>query len=172
LSKKGQASQPPQPPEIEKRLAFYPEQLIGIPLLMLLPILALLGVFGEGYAEASSSSDVLAITVEYPTRNRYGMNNFIEVKVQNVTEREVASVTVSFNADYIGRFAEVTFQPEVDEVANGAYHVTLNDVEPEETRLVTVELKGDQYGRHNGQIMVSAEGAREVEIPIDTFIFP
>jgi hypothetical protein len=87
LSEKEQVQQPPQPPEIEKNLAFYPEQWIGIPFLMLLPILALLGVFGEGYNEASASSDALAITVEYPTRNRYSLEEIYDHLRESGIER-------------------------------------------------------------------------------------
>lgn len=39
--------QPPEVPDIKRRIQLHPWQWIGIPLFLLIPILALFGVFGE-----------------------------------------------------------------------------------------------------------------------------
>lgn len=80
--------------------------------------------------------------------------------------------TVHISADYINRFSDVTIEPSIERIANGFYEVELEDMTAEEMRLVTAELKAWKYGRHNGQIIVSTEGASDITIPIYTFIFP
>lgn len=174
-SKSAQPKQPPQPPEIEKKALFHREQWIGIPLLMLLPLLALFGVFGESRSEAEESNEVLAVHVEYPTRNRYALSDSLEVEIENRSAQEPISVTVKISEAYISNFTGVTFEPSVEQISDGFYEVEAQAVEAGETRLVSVELKAWKYGRHEGQVIVTAEGASEITaitIPIHTFIFP
>lgn len=99
------AGQPPQPPEVEKKALFHREQLLGIPLLMLLSILALFGVFGESVAEVNQANETLAVRVGYPTRNRYTMDNALEIRVQN----NIRSGTAYDNRAYFGRLYQPLF---------------------------------------------------------------
>jgi hypothetical protein len=56
---------PPSPPEIQRKLAFYPYQIIGLVMILAVPLLAVLGVFGETFAEVTASNSNLAVQVTY-----------------------------------------------------------------------------------------------------------
>jgi hypothetical protein len=167
-----QNPQPPQPPESDKKLQFYRLQQIAIPLLMLLPILALLGLFGESSAEASEANEALSVHVEYTTRSRYRLLSSIEVSLQNISSEEIAALTIGFDADYIGQFSELSFEPSLDEISNGLYQIHMENIKPGETRQVTAEFKGEHYGRHQGEVRINADAVEDIAIPISTFIFP
>ncbi|MBI1296719.1 hypothetical protein GC175_17320 [bacterium] len=64
-------AQPPQPPPIKKRFQFTKAQLIGVPLILLIPILALIGVFDAHLERTTAVAGDLQVTVEYPTSVRY-----------------------------------------------------------------------------------------------------
>ena len=82
MSKQQATPQPPQPPEIRRRIAFHRTQLIGVPLLAIIPVLALFGVFGTTTGEARAESAELQMQVRYPTRFRYKVINSLTVEVR------------------------------------------------------------------------------------------
>lgn len=165
-------SQPPDSPRIERRLAFYHFQYICIPLIFLLPVLAVLGVFGESFAVIDSASADLALRVNYPTRYRYGLINDMEISVRNVSDTMIPSLTVTFSVDYIDRFAFVTFTPSANRVTDEVYEVELETVLPGETRRVRVEQQAQHYGLHTGAITAQADSREPVQVLISTFVFP
>ena len=77
----------PQPPPFQRKLQFHPTQRIGIPLLMILPILALFGLFGETYTTNHAENEQLSMQVEYATRYRYKMTNDLRVSVTNLSNQ-------------------------------------------------------------------------------------
>ena len=167
-----QGTQPPQPPEIKRTLQFHLTQLIGVPLLAVLPVLALLGVFGTTRGEASAQSAALELHVEYPTRSRYKVINAIEVSVRNLTEQPLSTVTVSFDETYISKFSNVQFTPSVKTVTDEVYRVELSDLQPGETQLVSVEVQAEEYGAHRGTIKVAAGEAEAAQVDLATIVFP
>lgn len=141
---------------------------------MVLPLLALLGVFGETFDTVQVRHDALAVQVHYATRYRYKMVNALEVSVRNMETVPLATVEVRFAKGYIDHFSEATFTPQVEAITGEFYIVKLNDLQPEETRVVNVSLQGEQYGRHQGVIVVASSDnpADVIEAPIATWIFP
>lgn len=63
MNKESEHSQPPQPPEIDRRLRLHPTQIIGALLLLPLPALALLGFFGESSKTMTVSDSPLEMRV-------------------------------------------------------------------------------------------------------------
>ncbi|HEX2167380.1 MAG TPA: hypothetical protein VHG09_09145, partial [Longimicrobiales bacterium] len=53
---------PPGPPEIERKLSMYRFQLIGLPFLLAIPLLALFGVFGESRSDLRAESGSLEVS--------------------------------------------------------------------------------------------------------------
>jgi hypothetical protein len=165
------APRPPQPPPVDKKLQFYRLQWVGIPLLMLIPILALLNVFGVSWETAVTTSNTLTVQIKYPSRDRYQMSNALEIHIENNSQEAIPTIIVSLDAEYVTSFSTVTFYPELDEIINGQYQVKLENVQAGETRLVVVEIQGKAYGRHKGTITISTP-EEEVAVPIHTTIIP
>lgn len=172
MAEKPEDFTPPGPPEVRRSFALYSFQVIGLPLLILFPVLALLGVFGETFDQVQAASDALEMTVDYPSRYRYKMINDLQVSVRNNSDQTLQTLTVSFSSDYIDRFSTVTFTPDVSRVTGDIYEVELTEVAPGETQVIRVEIQGEQYGQHTGHITAAADGLAPVEVQVATFIFP
>ncbi|MEP7294119.1 MAG: hypothetical protein ABI835_20190 [Chloroflexota bacterium] len=76
-----------QPPEIRRRISMYPLQIIGMSLIALIPLVALVGVFGERQAAVESSSAAFTLQAEYPDLFRFKTENNLIVKVRNRTDQ-------------------------------------------------------------------------------------
>jgi hypothetical protein len=167
-----QAPEPPQPPEMERRIQLYPFQWIGIPLLFLLPVLALFGVFGAQSNTVQRASDLLAMQVEYPTRYRYKMIEPMAVNVSNLSGQTPVTITVDFSRSYIEQFSAVNFTPAVKEITQNSYRVELPNVPAGETRRIAVELQAEQYWRHAGNVAAAVVDEAPVVISVETWVFP
>lgn len=170
--KQAPEQQPPQPPDLPKKLEFTRSQIIGIPLLLLIPLLALFGVFGSSSTEAESTGHDLRVAVIYPSRFRYQQGNTLEIYVQNLSAGAMPTVTVSIDAAYLLAFSEVNLTPSVDEVTADAYRFYLQNMAPQETRLISVAVKADQYWQQRGQVAVQAMAGEPLHVELSTFVFP
>jgi hypothetical protein len=164
--------EPPRPPEIERRIQLSRVQQIGIPLLLLFPILALFGVFGNTLGTATNTSGPIELTVEYPNRTRYQARQAIEIAVRNTTDQALTGVTVNLDRDYLDAFEDVTFTPEVTAITDAAYHVDLTDLPPGDVRYLTVELRPHSYWAHQGTISAGSPEAESTDVEVRTFVFP
>jgi hypothetical protein len=163
---------PPSPPEIKRRVQFHRLQMVGVPLLMLISILALAGVFGEDSYSVNDSNSQLLIEVEYPTRFRYKMINPIRVSVKNVSTQPLATVQVNFDRAYIDSFSGVSFTPDVALITDAVYVLELTDLQPQETQMLTVEIQANKYWRQRGAVTAVPENDESVTVSLDTFVFP
>lgn len=173
--KKGEPSkppQPPQPPSIETRLRFHLHQLIGIPLIILIPILALFGMFGETLGAVDASNAQLQMHVEYPTRFRYKMIDSIEVLLFNASDQVIPTVNVHFDRAYIEQFSTVTFTPSIKTISEDVYLVEMTDLQPQETRVISITIQAEEYGKHSGTISAAPEGSEGLQVQVDTITFP
>jgi hypothetical protein len=167
-----QTSEPPQPPEIQRKLQFHLVQWIGMPFLILIPILAVLGVFGKTTDEARAENETVAISVTFPTRTHYGVEEIMEVRVTNTSDQTIPSLRILFDADYFSKFSQLSFVPEVDQVTDTSYEIELTDVLPDETRLLTVDYAAQAMGNYPGYVEAAAEGLESARATINTFVFP
>src|ERR1051326_6345693 len=102
---------PVAPPQTRRRIAFTGKQRIGIPILTLIPLLALFGVFGERSATVEGRPASLAISVRYPVRFRYRQPEPLEIAVRNVSPRVIDTILVWLDTAYLTRFADVRITP-------------------------------------------------------------
>lgn len=161
--------QPLQVRDLPRHLKFYRYQWVGLPLLLLMPVLALLGVFGETWDHVEDAGAELTLRVEYPTRYRYKQINTVQVFVQNTASSTLDTVVVAFDPAYIRRFSTLMFIPSPKQ----PFEIELLDVKPGETRLVWVELQGEQYGRHQGTIEAYRPASLDTaRVVVNTLIFP
>jgi hypothetical protein len=169
---KGEVPRPPEAPDIDRKLQFDKVQLIGIPILMLLPILALLGLFGESVDYHRAETPEVVLHVEYPSRYRHGRTNPLRITVANLSPQPVADLTVAVSRDYIDRFSEVKFLPELTTADETAFLLQFDNVPAGAERRVVVELRAWEHGRHRATVTVSVDGVANVQTTFTTIVFP
>jgi len=159
---------PPQPPPIDRGLELNWPQLIGLPVLALIPLLAIGGVFGEHWASAEADGGGrIRVHIDYPERLRAKLTRPMTVSIENRSAETIPTVEVTFDSAYVERFGAVTFTPP----PHDAYVVSLTDVKPGEHRRVHLEFEGDRFGRHPGRVVVRA-GADSAVVAVHTMVFP
>jgi hypothetical protein len=163
--------QPPQPPEFDRKLQFYPFHLLGIALLILVPVLALLGVFGETSAVVQGASNGIELEVHYSNRIHFQGLDGTEIRIRNTTGNVISSLTVAIDKAFLDNFSDLAFTPEVTQITEAAYLVELSEVQPGETRIVTYDSRGKIAGSHLGNVtVVSADNGPTVVL--ETLIIP
>ena len=163
----GSKPAPPPAPGMRRHIRLYPHQWVGIPILALLPVLAVLGVFGQTGDARTSTGPVLEIRAEYPSRMRYKTLGDIAVRVGNRSGTPLDSVIVNLEESHLAGFSNVTFTPQ----ANEAHRVTLGRLDPGEEGSVAVEVTAERYGRWTGAI-VAAAGSDTAAVEVSTLVFP
>jgi hypothetical protein len=152
---------------VRRRLALTRKQKLGLPLIVAIPVLTLLGVFGEHRAETHAASPSVVVDIQYPDRFRYRQVEWLDIAVRNRAGVEIDTVHVWLDTAYVTRFSSVRIEP----APTAAFRVDLVHVKPGESRLVRAELWGEQYGRHIGEIIISTRRDTASAL-ITTFVFP
>lgn len=156
-------------PDQPRSLRLHPFQWVGIPLIFLIPVLALFNVFGETRDYAEEAGSEIALRVEYPTRYRYKQIESVHVEVENVSLARIDTIVVSFEPAYVRRFSTPNFIPAPTE----PFEVEIYRVEPGTRRQVWAELQGERYGRHHGTIEAYRSGSQDTaRVRVSTIIFP
>lgn len=158
---------PPAPPRIPARFRLHRSELFGLPAIAVLPILALLGVFGPTQQTAQGQSGAIEWSVEYPSRTRYAKIERLTVQLENRSETPVSGVRLGFDPGYIHAFSNVAIAPE----ATSPYLVDVPELGPGETRLIALQLTAEEYGARQGWVSISAGGA-SATAELNTFVFP
>lgn len=164
--------EPPQPPDFKRKFRLYSYQWIGLPLLFLLPVLAVLGVFGGVTETLTDEGSGITIDVEYPPRTRYEVLSKLDVTVTNTSTSPMSTLTVGFERHYIDAFSDTVFLPTVDRLTDTAFEIDLHDVQPGEARRIDVEMKGALVGRFTGSIHASSGDSGSAQVLVSTTIFP
>ena len=156
-------------PDAPRRFRLHRYQWFGIPLLFLVPVLALLGVFGETWARAEAAGADLTLEVRYADRYRYKMINSVEAWVENRTGVRLDTVVVAFDEAYVRQFSTLMFIPS----PTVPFEVELYALGPGERRLVWAEFQAERYGRHVGALQAYVPGRSDtVSVTLSTFVFP
>ncbi|MEX2536688.1 MAG: hypothetical protein WD273_13915 [Trueperaceae bacterium] len=172
MSPEQEIPQPPEAPQIERRINLSRDQLIGIPILVLIPLLALFGVFGVSESRGTREGESVALAVEYSSRTRLRAAHSLVIEVTNRLDRPLTGVVVEVDRNYVEKFSQATFTPSASTVNETAYRVDLDPIPASATRVVTVDLKPVRYWSHSGTVTVSATESNEVEFEFATFVFP
>ena len=165
--KKKQPTEPPELPELRRRLKFGLMQMAGLALLVLIPLLALFELFGQGEASATGRSAALTLTVEYPPRLRFGTAEVLVTQVTNTGAELMDTVTVIFDSSYVSKVAEPRFTPPVTR----AFELDLVNVRPGESRRIELDFYADEYWSHRGEILAVHAGDT-ARVRIQTFVLP
>jgi hypothetical protein len=164
--------EPPKEPAILRKLHLYVFQYIGIPLILLIPILALSGVFNQQFAQLQQENDALALSIHYPNRSRYEVLSNVTINIENKTEETIPLVLLSISKSYLKEFFVIDILPLVSQITEENYEVELEEIASEESRLVTIDLEGDIYGEHTATVSLASEGIEPLSLTIKTFVFP
>lgn len=160
------------PESFRRRLQFPRFQLVGIALLLAVPVLALLGVFGPSSSTVIETVPGLHMQVEYPVRFRYKTVSSLEASFTNTSTSTIPLLTVAFDQSYISRFSNVQLTPSPESVTGTGYRVKLNNIGPGEIRRVAVSLQGERYGLHQGSVQAFTAKQPLLRVPFSTFVFP
>jgi hypothetical protein len=163
---------PPQPTEFKRKFQLYPYQYILMPLIFLIPILALLGVFGETTTTQDQANRDLAMRITYNSRSRHRLSTVIKVYITNQTDAPLSNLNARFDRGYMDGFEWVSFLPTVTEVTDDAYIITLETIPAGETHAITVDLKAKHIGLFAGLVTVEGDGIEPVSIRLESFTFP
>jgi hypothetical protein len=158
---------PPGPPEIRRRLSLYRFQLLGLPFLLVIPLLALFGVFGERWTAVNAESGALELSVRYPAVFRYMMIDAVELHVRNRGDTAIDTITVALDTAYATRFSTVSAVPPF----TGPFELQLTDVAARASRRVMIEIQAERYWSHSGELTVSSR-ADTIRIPLTTMVYP
>jgi hypothetical protein len=157
---------PPDAPDVPPRISLHRSQWILVPLMLSLPLLALLGVFA-GRDRTRAELGPLAVDVRYPTALRYNTFDNIALHVRNRGAISLDTVTIALDSAYTAGFSMVTSIPPFEE----SFSLALPQLRAGESRLVRIELRAERYWRHHGVLAISA-GPDTLRIRLSTFVFP
>lgn len=159
-------------PEFKRRVKLYPYQWIGIPLIMLIPILTALGVFGVTLEDATNANSIIRLNVQYPTRTRFDINSPMVITVENLTDTPLGTVTIALDLAYISGFDIGGALPSITRITATSIEVDFTPIPPHEKRSFRLDLTADQYGTQSGRVTASSLNGAPLEVPLSTFVFP
>jgi hypothetical protein len=168
----GVAGAPPEAPHMQRRFHLYGYQYIGLPLLLLIPLLALFGVFGPTMATVEARSDGTVLSVMYPERAHYQAYTRLRVVVRNTGGDVQNAAAVEFERELLDRFSQIVFNPSLSEITDSVYRVDIGQLPSGAERAVTVDLRPEANGPNRGVVTVSAEGRQDVQAEIVIFVLP
>lgn len=169
---RGSWTAPPQAPEMPRQWKFYRFQYVALPILLLIPILALMGVFGETAATIEAVSAGFIVRVQYPDRAHYEANNQIVVTLRNETGRDLSNVSVEFDRKLLDQCSELSFNPALKEITESVYRVEVGGLRAGGERVVTLDYQPDMNGHHDSWVRAGADGISPVQAAFSMFVFP
>lgn len=159
---------PPAPPAVPQKLRLSRAQWIGLPLIVVIPVLALAGVFGETVAERADRHGPLVARASVPVRIRYRQRMTLELNVENRGNQALTDVQVRIDSSYLDRFSGVSLSPAAS--PDGA--IRLGPVRAREAIRVAVTLEGDRFGVTEATAHVTDAQGDTVRLPLATLVFP
>lgn len=163
---------PPQAPDIPRYWKLYSHQYVGIPLLLLIPILALLGFLGETSTTVEAAADGIVLRVLYPDRAHYEAYNHITVTARNGSDSDMSGVMVEFDRALLDHFSQLSASPSFTEITEAAYRVELGDIEAGAERVVVLDYQPDTNGIHESWVRLIADGIDPLLVSLSMLVFP
>ncbi len=162
------SERPAQPPLLRARPRLTRAQRLGLPLILLIPLLALAGFFGEGRSAADAIAGDMHVVANVPTRFRYRQRMTLDVAVTNVGRRALDSVRAYIDSAYLARFSDVLVEPTPS--ASGV--VALGSIPPGQSVWLRATLDGDRSGSIHGQLLVWTARGDSARVPLTSVVFP
>ena len=135
---------PPEPPQVPARVRIGSVQAVGVPLLALLPVVALTGLLGEREGHAGSvSAGGVSLRADYPTVLRFRTLHELRITVSNEGSTPLPSASLQIDHSYLRAFTRVQTTPAVEVVTPQHHEVNLGPLAPGESRRVVATLEAD-----------------------------
>jgi hypothetical protein len=144
---------PEQAPKTKYKLKFYLYEAIGVSIIALIPVLAIIGVFGTNIETSTTSSENIEVEVKYPTKFRYKTISPFNITVKNKSD-SAESVKVYIEEAYLSNFSNIRFTPEPLEIVNRYYVFDLGTLQAEDSKIISGELQAERYGKFNTVLIV------------------
>lgn len=157
---------PPAPPRIPHRIRLSRLQWAGVPLLALVPALAVAGVFDDRSVVVEREVGALSVRAELPQGVRQNRSGIVEIELANDGDVP-ASAEVAISPEYLDACIEIDMTP----APHRAWASRVDAIAPGQRARVRLEFQGERAGLHQGVIRVH-EGRDEIRIPLRTFVFP
>jgi hypothetical protein len=135
---------PPPAPDMPRRFRLHNYQKVGLPLLVLVPVLAMGGLFGESTDTTDLVTQTLLVEIDYPTRLRYRTSGEMVIRVTNRSTEALDSLIVTIDPAYLSGFSDVNF----------------------------IEYRARDYWNRKGRVSVSGVDIDSATLPVTTFVFP
>jgi hypothetical protein len=164
--------EPPQAPTFKRKLRFYFYQYLGLPLLLLIPVLAIFGVFDQALTRQEQTGDEVSISIDYPSHYRYERAGTIRIHVQNNREESIPLLSIEISKVYLEHFRELHFVPDVSHMNLESYIIELTEILPGTSQGIRIDLQANDYGVHTGFILATVEGIELLRFSMNSFTFP
>jgi len=164
---------PPKPPRIKRRVVLTQLQRWGLPLIFLVPVLAVLGPLGPAHSEVTVGGAQLRLQVAYPSRTRNGVTTTLTATVWNDGATELSGVYVTLPRSYLESYEAFELRPAATTVSAETYRVFVGNVPTGASRVVTALVTPGRYWRRPGSVSAaSAAAPQPVTAEFSTFNFP
>jgi hypothetical protein len=162
---------PPQPPEVRRRVAFHRYQIVGMPLIVLLPVLGAFGVFDNHRAVARAESGQLELRVVYYRQIRKPVLKPMLIVATNRSPGILDRLVVTLDRAAVESEESVQMIPQPKEADEKRYRFEFESVPPGESRTVEIEVGAGTPGTRQGMVEART-GSDRVSIEFQTFAFP
>lgn len=160
-------SVPPEAPMISRAIALSKIQWTLLAFLLTFPLLGMAGLFDRS-SRVDVRSRSLLVEAETPRTARYQAGTRLRLTLRNTGGVPIESVLVAFDSAYMERFDALSFHPAIEV----PYVVRLPPLGSGMARLVRVELKGADLGRHRGSIRITSNHGDTASIALQTIVLP
>ena len=165
-------TEPPQPPPFQRKIIISRGQAIGVGMLAAIVVAALVGLLGQRSGEAQASGAGLEVRVSYPKILRYKTSLPLEISVRNASSATMGRIELRIARGYLDAFEDVRFTPDVREIGERHYTVSLAALPAGESRTVVAWLEAQERGNRPGHLQVAAEGRAAIDLDWSTLVLP
>lgn len=163
---------PPPAPAFARRLRFDLPELMGLPVLAMLPLLALFGVFDEQRASSKAEHGGLVLEVDYPGRLRFEQDAVLDLVVRNDRDQPQRGLRLAIDRRYLARFDNLRFEPPSGTLHSDHWELLLPPLAAREVRHVRIEVRAAAAGVHGGHFALAATDGTRLGATIQTLIWP
>ncbi|MDR7152244.1 hypothetical protein J2W49_004220 [Hydrogenophaga palleronii] len=176
-SRPSRSPEPDGPPVFRRAVRVGWLEAIGVPVLALLPVLALFDQLGPSTARATATSETgpgrVELSVEHPRTVRHRGQTELVVGVHNAGTQVLEGLRIGIDETYLGRFARVDMLPSAQSDASGHVEVALPPLRAGERTTVRMRLEAGSWGGFGGTVQVAdAERIVLVGLDISTWVLP
>jgi hypothetical protein len=170
----GEPPEAPQPKEIDRRVSFYKLQAIGLPILALIPLAGIFGLFDSSNSFKEASQGGFTLQLDYPAKLRFQAVTPMYIFVRNESGSRVPQIDLEIERAFLREFEKAEFSPEPDKATAESCIFELKDLKQGETRVVAGRFEFDHLkaGLRTCNVRLSQEGREIARTSFQTFLYP